>query len=512
MSPLGGISALRSGWSEIGIALLAGEKHIDRMTLPTIERPTRRHLLKGAAAIGAATLALGTGCRLISAGPKRFDDLTVGAIGIFPSPGEKFEGELPETALKAALGKLNNQGGALGKNVVFRGAQAGTEDEAFDGYRRLEADPSVVGIILATPLASEQIIGAAGAAGMPLIVSSMDLEGRGLLWPAPGTSRSVFQFHPPEQWSIDAAVGYCVADRRYRSAAMLYDDFLFPHAGKAFSASCSAQGLQASTVEQFGSGDSTLTEQLTRLAGSQGAALFVWADPQTTADVALALQALGFGYIDVGRARAPGSGRWHPQLIGCPTGMFERDWAAAADEAAVTGSVTPGDIGSFRKGPRWLPEEWGNEFGLDWDKKRESRRGLRSIVDSACALIESVRRVNSTTRSEVVRGLESGRDFTFASTQFGFTGENHVALTPSDLAMFTLESGAPTETDPPYELGTEWGLKIMSGTDMTLLVRPRLESLEAAHPALMKALIEGGYGTQCTKSASGSLTTACRIH
>lgn len=492
--------------------MVVGEIDIDRMTLPTCEGPTRRHLLKGAAVLGAATLGLGTGCRLISAGPKRFDDITVGAIGIFPSPGEKFEGELPETALRAALGKLNSQGGALGKNVVFRGAQAGTEDEAFDGYRRLEADPSVVGVILATPLASEQIVGAAGTAGMPLIVSSFDLEGRGLLWPTPGAPRSVFQFHPPEQWSIDAAVDYCASDRRYRSAAMIYDDFLFPHAGKAFVAACDAHGLQASAVEQFGSGDSTLAEQLARLGGSASAALFVWADPQTTAEVALSLQSLGFGYIDVRRARDPGTGRWHPQLVGCPTGMFERDWAAVAKDAAVTGSVTPGDIGSFRKGPRWLPEEWGNEFGLDWDKKKEARRGLRPIVDSACALIESVRRVNSATRSEVIRGLETGRDFIFASTPFGFTSENHLALAPSDLGMFTLEHQSAVESEPAYDLGTEWSLKIMVEPDMTLLARPRLQSLEAAHPSLMASLIEGGYGTQCTKSAGGNLATACRIH
>lgn len=492
--------------------MVVGEIDIDRMTLPSSEGPTRRHLLKGAAVLGAATLALGSGCRLISAGPKRFDDITVGAIGIFPNPGEKFEGELPETALKAALGKLNSQGGALGKNVVFRGAQAGTEDEAFDGYRRLEADPSVVGIILATPLGSEQIIGAAGTAGMPLIVSSFDLEGRGLLWPAPGAPRSVFQFDAPEQWSIDAAVEYCAIDRRYRSAAMVYDDFLFPHAGKAFAAACKAQGLQASAAEQFGSGDSTLTEQLSRLSDSSSSALFVWAGPQTTADVAVALQSLGFGYIDVGRARNPGTGQWHPQLVGCPTGMFERDWAAVAKDAAVTGSVTPGDIGSFRKGPRWLPEEWGNEFGLDWDKKKEARRGLRPIVDSACGLIESVRRVNSTARSEVIRGLETGKDFTFASTPFGFTSENHLALTPSDLAMFTLEHQSPVEAEPAYELGTEWGLKIMAEPDMTFLARPRLQSLEAAHPSLMAGLIEGGYGTQCARSADGTLLSGCRIH
>lgn len=512
MSPLGGITALQSIWRGIGTALVAGGENIDRMTLPTPRGPTRRHLLKGAAVLGAATVGLSSGCRLISAGPKRFDDLTVGAIGIFPSPGEKFEGELPETALKAALGKLNSQGGALGKSVVFRGAQAGTEDEAFDGYRRLEADPSVIGIILTTPLASEQIVDAAGAAGMPLLVTSFDLEGRGLLWPASGTHRSVFQFHIPELWSIEAAVEYCAIDRRYRSAAMVYDDFLFPHAGKAFSAACRALGMQESAVEQFGAGDSTLTEQLARLAGHASAALFVWADPQTTANVAATLQELGHGYSDAVRARNPAPGEWHPQMIGCPTGMFERDWAAAAGDAAVAGSVTPGDVGAFRKGPRWLPEEWGNEYGLDWDKKKESRRGVRSIVDSACALIESVRRVNSTARSEVVRGLETGRDFTFASTEFGFTSESHVAIARSDIAMFTLEHQVPVETDPAYGLGTEWDLKIMSEADMTLLARPRLEVLEAAHPSLMNALVGGGYGTQCARSASGSLTTACRIH
>lgn len=437
--------------------------------------------------------------------------MTVGAIGIFPSPGEKFEGELPETALKAALGKLNSQGGALGRHIVFRGAQAGTDDEAFDGYRRLEADPSVVGIVLATPLASEQIVDAAAAANMPLIAASLDLEGRRQLWPTARASRSIFQFHIPEVWSIEASVDYCLNDRRYRTAAMLFDDFLFPHVGKAFSSACAAAGLPVSAVEQFGFGGSKLDEQLSRIADTKCAALFIWAGPQTTAEVAIALRALGSSFIDSSTARNPAN-EWHPQIIGCPTGMFERDWIGVARDAAISGTVTPGDLGSFRKGPRWLPEEWGDAYALDWDKRKDARRGMRPVVDSACALIESVRRVNSNERAEVIRGLESGRDFAFASTTFGFTADNHVALQPSDVAMFTLEHRDPAPTSPSYELGTEWKQKYMADADMTLLARPRLTTNQGAHPEFVNALIDGGYGTQCTRTGGGTLTSACRIH
>lgn len=473
---------------------------------------SRRQLLTSALGAGAITIGLTGGCRLISAGPRTFDELTVGAIGIFPSPGEKYEGELPETALRAALGKLNSEGGALGRSIVFRGAQAGTEDEAFEGYRRLASDPSVLGIILATPLGTEQIIEAAARSGVPVISTVLDLQGRGLLWPTAGTNRSIFQFHLPESWSIEALVDYCVYDRRYSSATMIFDDFLFPHSGKSFVAACNARGLKPVAVQYLGQGGAPIREQLEQLRLSRSDAVFVWADPQATAEVAIALQEMNAAFIDTPTARTSTGGQWHPHLVGSPTGMFEHDWAAAAGEAARPGSVTAGDVGSFRKGPEWLPERWGEEFAVDWERRKARRRGIRQVVDATYALVESARRTGSTDRADIVKGLESGKDFRFASTNFGFSERDHVALNTGDVAIFTLERGSPAETSPPYELGTEWDLGIMNERDMTLLVRPRLEQNMNVNSELMRAILQGGYGTQCHRSQDGILLSDCKIH
>lgn len=474
---------------------------------------SRRELLIAGLAVGGSGIALGaSGCRLVSAGRRPADEYTVGAIGIFPNAGEKFEGELPEVALSAAIAKINVDGGLLGKPVIFRGAQAGTEDEAFEGFRRLEADPTVVGIILTTQLASDRIIDEAAAKGLPLITTASDLAGAGAIWPGARERRSIFQFALPHEWVVDVLSEYCRSDRGYGRVALLYDDFTFPNIAKQFAAGCAAHGLEVVRAEQFGRGQQTLTEQVGSFGSSGSHAFFVWADPRTIGNVAIALKESGADYVDVATARSPAKFGWHPQVFGPPEGMAERDWALIAASAATVGSITAADIGAFRKGPEWLPEEWGERFAPEWDRKDKARRGVRAVIDSAWALVEAARRAGTTDRLRVVEGLETGRNFKFASTTFGFSSRDHLALTRGDVALMTLERSTAVETNPPYSVGTEWREGLAVSPDMTLLIRPRQgENLEA-QPTWTSLIIRNGYGTQCTREPNGSLSKVCRIH
>lgn len=476
-------------------------------------RVSRREVLVGALAAGAGMAAASsTACRLVSSGPRPYGDIAVGAVGIFPSPGEKFEGEIPESALKSAVAKLNAGGGILGRRVIFRGAQAGSEDEAYDGYRRLEADPSVVGVILATPLAADHIIDDAASRGMPLIVTATDLYSSGGLWPTAREKRSIFQFAIPDAWAMDVIADYCRNDREYKRAALVYDDFSYPQAADQFRSACSKVGLEAARVEQFGRNALEIDEQIASFRSSNTSALFVWADPQATAKVAIALSKADASFSDAPAARTPEKTGWRPQMFGSTLGMIERDWATVAGSSATVGSIAAGDVGSFRKGPDWPPEDWGSELAADWAKKEHARRGVRPVVDSTYAFAAAVQKMASTDRAKVIEGLESGRDLKFASTEFGFTPENHLAYLEGDLALYTLERSSPVSTSPPYTLGREWRDGTATDPDMTLLVRPRLAANRALHAEYVDSIVNGGYGTQCTREPNGNLSSACKVH
>lgn len=472
---------------------------------------TRREALRVGALAGAST-ALGAlpGCRLFRTVRPRTDEVTIGAVGLFPAEGRLFKGELPEIALAAALGEINARGGVLGRRVVYRGAQAGSDTEALDGYRRLAADPSVIGVVLATPLGAQEIVDEAARTRLPLIVAGADLTGAGGLWPQARDRRSVFQFALPDAWLMEAVTDYLGRDRSYRTAGLIYDDFSFPEAERQFQPAAAAAGLKVSQAEQFGRGQRDLAEQLRSFRSTGCESLVCWALPDLTAEVAKVLASDEARYVDTPTAKS-GAG-WHPQLAGCPAGMFEPDWIGVAEDAAATGSVTPGDIGAFRLGPRWLLQEWGDRFVADWDRGSRIRRGQRAIADAAYAFVEAASRRGSLERDAVIEGLESGKDFQFCSTPFGFTPEDHVALARTDVALFTLERTDPAPATPPYSSGLEFKDKLTQSPGMTLLVRPRFATLSEHHPRLMPGIREGGYGTACALEPGGSLGPRCSIH
>ena len=80
------------------------------------------------------------------------------------------------------------------------------------------------------------------------------------------------------------------------------------------------------------------------------------------------------------------------------------------------------------------------------------------------------------------------------------------------------ESG-PAQTDPPYQLGTEWtntfkGLKYQP----CWVPRPTVKMNAEIHPELVERLLAEGYGSQCTlkdpdaTTTIDSFTNECKIH
>ena len=104
-------------------------------------------------------------------------------------------------------------------------------------------------------------------------------------------------------------------------------------------------------------------------------------------------------------------------------------------------------------------------------------------------------------------------------TPHAFAPDRHISLTEEDIVGITLERGSAAQTQPPYDLGTEYEVFHPPGyIGPTHLVRPNMEGNVKKYPELMKIFYEEGYGTQCTKIPDKSvpwgfrLTSDCRIH
>ncbi|MER3395244.1 MAG: hypothetical protein C4318_02285 [Acidimicrobiia bacterium] len=470
----------------------------------------RRDFLKTVGAFGAGFSLLG--CGLFRSKGSTTEVLQVGAIGLFPGDRRKYKGELPEDALRAAVGRLNALGGILGRQVAFRGAHAGTVDEAFEGFMRLVADPTVVGIILATPLAADTIADEAGRLGVPIISATVDFTLSGGLYPEDAQRETLFQFAIPTQWSLQVLLDYCRFDRGYSTVGAIYDEISFPGFGEVLANLASASGVRVAWSEEFGRGGVSLSDQLSAAASAAPQALYLWGFPEAAAKTAVALAELGLAYESTPKAKSSSAGSWHPHLMGSPEAMSERDWATAAGSAARPGTVSVGDIGGFRKGPEWLPEIWGRDHVLGWEKKDKARRGLRSVVDSTYVLLEAARRAGKPDREAVLSTLGQRDQYQFASVAFELGGDKRVALEPDDLCVMVLEDGKPAPANPPYELGTEWSEGLMEERDMTVLVRPRLEANLRRAGQIVTGMLSNGYGTQCSKLAPGRLSPACSVH
>jgi hypothetical protein len=121
-----------------------------------------------------------------------------------------------------------------------------------------------------------------------------------------------------------------------------------------------------------------------------------------------------------------------------------------------------------------------------------------------------------------VHALEGLRT-TFAGLEFGFAGNDHLAITRDEIVTVTMErSRGPVVTDPPYVLGREftdvWIPAYGEYDGPTHLVRPTLQANRRAFPDTIDRILAEGWGTMCTVHPADrhdtgmQLTNECKIH
>ena len=311
----------------------------------------------------------------------------------------------------------------------------------------------------------------------------------------------------PERTAVDLLCRYAARDRGYRRVALLYDSTVSESAKSHYQQGVAHWGLDNVAIESFNVFASEYGPQLQRLKRARPDALFLWGLASNTAGVVRQLDQLGAAYADAPTAKDAAG--WHPQIIGSPEGTGDKSWVELAGSSARPGSVTAWHVGGLVYLPSFAIRRWMQKY-----LHRTPTGGEELPADGLATLLRGLQKAHSSDRQRLVEGIETMGRIRFASVEFGFGPRDHLARSPDDLIVVTLErSGGPVATDPPYQLGREWREVFAPGyAGPTQLVRPTLDANRRAHPDVMDEVLRSGWGTQCTRHADGTLGTECKVH
>lgn len=460
------------------------------------------------AGLGAAASPVLAACSSGSGSKKQVgasDTIKVGVIAPYSGIGS-FVGTITKNSLDAAVQQINSSGGVGGRKVEVVQRDAGMELTAgVKAYQEFSGDPHVVGVLWCGGLGFDESRNLMKRDQMPAMAVFEDPASSNDLYPAVD-ERSIFQLDMPENLEIQVLCRYLAQDRGYKRVGLLYDSTISEGVKKTFTDAAAQFGLTPAGIESFNVFASEFGPQLQRLKPQHSEALLVWGLSANTAGVAQQLEQMGAAYVDTPTAKGAD---WHPHVVGAPTGTGDKSFADLAKSAAKTGTVTAWHLGGLVYLPTFAIGQWMKKF-LD----KTATGGEELPADGLGTLVRAVEQGRSTDRRRVIDTIENMGRFKFASVEFGFAPQNHLARTADEMIIVTLErSTGPAPTDPPYQLGREWKDVFPPGyAGPTQLVRPTLDANRRAHPDVVDQVINEGWGTQCTRHPDGSLGRECKIH
>ncbi|MBV8160170.1 MAG: ABC transporter substrate-binding protein [Acidimicrobiia bacterium] len=469
---------------------------------------SRRQVLRWGMVAGLGVAAASPVLAACSSGAKRSgasDTIKIGVIAPFSGVGS-FVGTITHNSLDAAVQQVNATGGVGGRKVELVLRDAGQELTAgVRAYQEFSGDPHVAGVLWCGGLGFDESRNLIKRDQMPSMAVFEDPASSNDLYPTV-PERSIFQLDMPERMAMKVLCQYLSEDRGYKRVGLLYDSTISSGVKTYFTESASQFGLTPAGIESFNVFASEFGPQLQRLKPQRSEALLVWGLAANTAGVAQQLDQLGAAYVDTPTAAGDG---WHPQVIGAPTGTGDKSFAELAGASAKTGTVTAWHIGGLVYLPTFAIGTWMRKY-----LNKTATGGEELPADGLGTVVRAIERGGSTDHRRVVDTIETMGRFEFASVEFGFTPQSHLARTEDEAIIVTLErSAGPAPTNPPYQLGREWRDVFAPGyAGPTHLVRPTLDANRRAHPDVVAQVLADGWGTQCTRHPDGTLGKECKIH
>ncbi len=470
---------------------------IERQTNPDI---SRRHMLKwlrnagyGVAAssflASCAIPAGGIGAKQLGSDDGGFgagsDTIKIGVIAPFSGVGA-FLGAIVQRSLDAAVLQINSEGGMGGRKVEWipKDISATDPQQVLNAYQDLAGQDDTAGIVWAVPGGIIELQDRIGVDRIFVSAAFADLHDSGNLYPDNEALRPVFQFLTPNSWAVSTLADYCKNDRGFDRAGLIYDNTLGDGAKYDFDAAMADIGMSVTGTAGYQLNNSNFGPQISAVGRPQ--TLWMWGLATDTANAVKQIGDAGRDYISINEAKTGA----RPQLMGSPAALGEKKWAELAGDTAKAGTLTAWHVGGLIYLPTFAMREYMQKHtGVD------PTGGEETPADALYLIANSVNEAGSLDRDAMIAAAENAGRQKFASVDFEFGPDNHLARHPDDIIVVTLErAGKPA--DPGYTLGREWTEVFPSGyVGPTHLVRPTVEANMRRHPEVMQLVIEQGWGT-----------------
>src|SRR4051794_27552057 len=459
---------------------------------------------------GAVLAACGSGGGSKKIAGATGDTLKVGVIAPFSGIGA-FIGTVTTNSLSAAVQELNARGGILGRKIALVNRDTGIDPaNGVKAYNELAGDPNIVGILWCGGLGFEQTPEQFARDKLPVMAGFNDARSDKRLYPDDPAPRGGFPSLTPPRRGMATRAQSAATAGGYKPAALVNDVVIDPRTENQgyFNAALAKVGMKSVGYESYQLGNSDFGPALQRLKAARPDMISIFGLSGDTANFVIQIDQLGSAYVDTPTTKDESKG-WHPHIFGSPGGTGDHSWADLAKDSAKPGTITAWHVGGLVYLPEFAIAGWMKKY-LD----KLPTGGEESPADGLYTLLKGVEKAGSTDRLQLTRAIEDLGILRFASSNFSFSSSRHLAKTPDDMIVVTLErKSGPAATTPPYQLGHEWSTDFARyPAGPTQLVRPTLEANKRAQPDVMKTVLTQGWGTQCTKNPDGTLSKECKIH
>lgn len=444
--------------------------------------------------------------------------LKIGCVAPFSGP-DAAVGTRVQASLAAALAHIDNDlgGSFLGyRPTVVRADAPMSGADGVKAYRDLSAR-KVDAILWCGSPGLEESVPDIVRDLLPVIAVGTDLQGRAPFNPQiPDLSTTaasglpIFQTAVPDTAAIDLLLHYVGQDRGFDRVALLFSTTSHPQIDIYFDAACKHWGVANAGAVGFDSaaGSADLGPPVQALKASGAPAVIMMTSAREAGAAAVVLDAMGSRYVDSAVARGPG---FHPMILGGPRAVGDALFARSAAGHAPVGAVSVGALIEFAGFADFPMRDWIHRFSPTADGG-VMIGGEEGPADGLAAIVTAAARAASTDGADIVAALESGAAMSFASSvPFHFAADRHLAVTPDDLVLTTLE----VPPGGPYNLGQEWSKGYLPpgfvGPD--LLIDFTLDANRRAHPRTVAAMLAGRIGTSARPDYQGGdagRIAACR--
>lgn len=366
---------------------------------------------------------------LLGCGKKQVDESkTPYKIGVVLSAtgGNAPLGTAEKNSLMMLEKQINDEGGVEGHAVRFI-----IEDD--------ESDPAKASVAVNKLIKQDNVIAVIGSSGTGptlAMVPVCEKEQIAQVCMAAGTkithpvNKWVFRTPPSDSMAIDRVLAYLKDDLKVKKIAVLHDANAFGTGGAdELAQKAPAAGIEIVARESYGSADTDMTAQLTKIKDTPAEALVVWGTNPGPAIIAKNMQQLGMKipyigshgiankkFIELAGPAAEGVVFPAGKLL-VPDSITDPDWKAAVEKFAA---------------------DFKAAYNLDIDTFAAHGYDAGNII------FEALKR-DASDKAAVRDQIEKTKDFIGVDGSYTYSPTDHDGLNVDDLIMIKVVNGAWTQ-------------------------------------------------------------------